>query len=325
MFDFIRKNKKKEPGLSWAGRLKQGLSKTRTQILSGFDDFLYGRKVIDDTLFNALEAQLLQSDMGVSTTHAILEALRQAAGRGELDSKAALEQLLIDQLMEAIEGAQSPMPVDQGKPYVILMVGVNGAGKTTTIAKMAHYYQQQGKKILLAAGDTFRAAAVEQLQVWGERNEVPVIAQHDGADSAAVIFDAMDAACARDVDILFADTAGRLHTQDALMDELKKIKRVMKKRNDQAPHETMLIIDASMGQNALQQAKLFHEHLGVDSIGLTKLDGTAKGGIVFSIYQTLKLPIRFIGAGEGLTDLQPFCARTFVEALLDVTHPVKES
>lgn len=315
MFNLRKKTEEKKTKQSWVGRLKQGLSKTQRQITHGLDDFLFGKKIIDADILEQLEAQLLQADIGVATTNGVLNAIREASKRDELHSRAALEALLADYLLQKIKNAEQMMPVTTAHPFIVLAVGVNGAGKTTTIAKMAHYYKSQQQKIMLAAGDTFRAAAINQLKIWGERNDVPVIAQHDGADSAAVIFDATQAAMSRDIDILFADTAGRLHTQNHLMDELKKIKRVMSKLNEKAPHETMLVLDASMGQNALQQAKLFHEHLTLNSISLTKLDGTAKGGIIFSIYHELQLPIRFIGIGEQLDDLQPFKAHEFINAL----------
>lgn len=316
MFNLRKKKEEKNTQSSWMSRLKQGLSKTQQQITHGFDDFLFGKKIIDADILEQLEIQLLQTDMGVTTTNGVLDAIRNASKRDQLHSRAALETLLSNFLFEIIKPAEQIMPTTTAKPFIVLTVGVNGAGKTTTIAKMAHYYQLKQNKIMLAAGDTFRAAAIDQLKVWGERNDVPVIAQHDGADSAAVIFDATQAARSRGIDILFADTAGRLHTQNHLMDELKKIKRVMTRLDEQAPHETMLVLDASMGQNALQQARLFHQHLKLDSISLTKLDGTAKGGIIFSIYHELQLPIRFIGVGEQLDDLQPFKAREFVNALL---------
>jgi len=256
-------------------------------------------------------------DVGVETTERILEGLRKKVARKELGDINALLDALRGSLLEIVQPYAQPLTIDRhAPPFAILVVGVNGAGKTTTIGKLARSLKDGGLKVLLAAGDTFRAAAVEQLQIWGQRNEVPVIAQATGADPAAVAFDAMQAAHARKIDVLIADTAGRLHTQSNLMDELKKIKRVMGRVDASAPHEVLLVLDASQGQNALQQARLFHDALGVTGVVLTKLDGTAKGGIVFAIASELKMPIRYIGVGEAAEDFAEFDAEAFVDALL---------
>lgn len=308
------------PKQGWFSKLKQGLSRTRSQLGEGLATLFLGKKEIDDELLEQLETILLTADVGIDTTDRILQRVTDAVKRGDLSDSAALEKTLKQQLKDILSPCAQPLVINQ-KPFILLMVGVNGAGKTTSIAKLAHYYQAQEHQLLLAAGDTFRAAAIEQLQVWGERNQVPVISQHSGADSASVIYDAVESAKARQCDIVIADTAGRLHTQDHLMAELAKIKRVISKLDDTAPHEIMLVIDASMGQNALQQAKLFHEAMSLTGITLTKLDGTAKGGIIFAIADQLKLPIRFIGVGEGIDDLRPFDADQFIDALF--TSPDK--
>ncbi|WBG91167.1 signal recognition particle-docking protein FtsY [Pantoea piersonii] len=295
-------------------RLKRSLVKTRQNLGSGFISLFRGKK-IDDDLFEELEEQLLIADVGVETTRRIITNLTQQANRKQLRDAEALYGLLKAEMSGILAKVDAPLDVSGKAPFVILMVGVNGVGKTTTIGKLARQYQAQGKSVMLAAGDTFRAAAVEQLQVWGERNHIPVVAQHTGADSASVIFDAIQAAKARGVDVLIADTAGRLQNKSHLMEELKKITRVMKKLDEEAPHEVMLTLDASTGQNAISQAKLFHEAVGLTGITLTKLDGTAKGGVIFSVADQFGIPIRYIGVGEGIEDLRPFKAEDFIEAL----------
>lgn len=293
-------------------RLKQGLSKTR----SGFGDLFLGKKALDPDTLEELEIQLLAADVGMETTTALIDDLTKRIDRKELNDLDAVQTALAQHMAERIIPYQQPIQTEKHKPFVILMTGINGAGKTTTIGKLAHQFKQQGKKVMLAAGDTFRAAAVEQLKEWGARNGVPVIAQATGSDAASVAYDALQSAQARGIDVLIIDTAGRLHTQDHLMDELKKIKRVLHKLDPAAPHETMLILDAGNGQNALRQAQHFHEAMQLNSISVTKLDGTAKGGIIFAITHQLKLPIRYIGVGEKATDLRAFNAIEFVDALL---------
>ncbi|ELY3760460.1 signal recognition particle-docking protein FtsY [Cronobacter universalis] len=295
-------------------RLKRSLLKTKENLGSGFISLFRGKK-IDDDLFEELEEQLLIADVGVDTTRKIIASLTEGASRKQLRDAEALYGLLKEEMGEILAKVDEPLNVEGKTPFVILMVGVNGVGKTTTIGKLARQFEQQGKSVMLAAGDTFRAAAVEQLQVWGQRNNIPVIAQHTGADSASVIFDAIQAAKARGVDVLIADTAGRLQNKSHLMEELKKIVRVMKKLDENAPHEVMLTIDASTGQNAVSQAKLFHEAVGLTGITLTKLDGTAKGGVIFSVADQFGIPIRYIGVGERIEDLRPFNAGDFIEAL----------
>ncbi|MHC2598590.1 fused signal recognition particle receptor [Kluyvera sp. 1366] len=295
-------------------RLKRSLVKTRENLGSGFISLFRGKK-IDDDLFEELEEQLLIADVGVETTRRIITNLTQQANRKQLRDAEALYGLLKAEMSGILEKVDQPLEVGGKMPFVILMVGVNGVGKTTTIGKLARQYQAQGKSVMLAAGDTFRAAAVEQLQIWGQRNNIPVVAQHTGADSASVIFDAIQAAKSRNVDVLIADTAGRLQNKSHLMEELKKITRVMKKLDEDAPHEVMLTLDASTGQNAISQAKLFHEAVGLTGITLTKLDGTAKGGVIFSVADQFGIPIRYIGVGEGIEDLRPFKAADFIEAL----------
>ncbi|PHP94675.1 signal recognition particle-docking protein FtsY [Pantoea agglomerans] len=295
-------------------RLKRSLVKTRQNLGSGFISLFRGKK-IDDELFDELEEQLLIADVGVDTTRRIITHLTQQANRKQLRDAEALYGLLKAEMASILAKVDAPLDVSGKTPFVILMVGVNGVGKTTTIGKLARQYQAEGKSVMLAAGDTFRAAAVEQLQVWGQRNNIPVIAQHTGADSASVIFDAIQAAKSRGVDVLIADTAGRLQNKSHLMEELKKITRVMKKLDDSAPHEVMLTLDASTGQNAVSQARLFNEAVGVTGIALTKLDGTAKGGVIFSVADQFGIPIRYIGVGEGIEDLRPFKAEDFIEAL----------
>ncbi|WP_419792931.1 signal recognition particle-docking protein FtsY [Serratia fonticola] len=295
-------------------RLKRSLLKTKQNLGSGFIGLFRGKK-IDDDLFEELEEQLLIADVGVETTRKIIESLTLHASRKQLKDAESLYGKLKEEMAEILSKVDQPLDVGGKTPFVILMVGVNGVGKTTTIGKLARQFQAEGKSVMLAAGDTFRAAAVEQLQVWGERNRIPVIAQHTGADSASVIFDAVQAAKARNIDVLIADTAGRLQNKAHLMEELKKIVRVMKKLDEQAPHEVMLTLDASTGQNAVNQAKLFNEAVGLTGITLTKLDGTAKGGVIFSIADQFTIPIRYIGVGEGIEDLRPFKADDFIEAL----------
>ncbi|ATL94071.1 signal recognition particle-docking protein FtsY [Aeromonas sp. CU5] len=296
-------------------RLKRSLVRTKENIGSGFIGLFRGKK-IDDELFEELETQLLTADLGVDTTRRIIDGLIQHADRKQLKDAEALYGLLKQDMGEMLAKVEQPLVIDTSKkPYVILMVGVNGVGKTTTIGKLAKQFQAEGKSVMLAAGDTFRAAAVEQLQVWGQRNNIPVIAQHTGADSASVIYDAIEAARSRGADVLIADTAGRLQNKSNLMEELKKVVRVMKKLDEEAPHEIMLTLDAGTGQNALSQAKLFSEAVGLDGITLTKLDGTAKGGVIFAVADKFQIPIRYIGVGEGIDDLRPFVANDFIEAL----------
>lgn len=299
-------------------RLKDRLSRTRHNLTDGLSDLILGKKTIDDELLEDIETQLLTADVGVDATTRIIDNLTERVKRKELNDPEALIQVLKQQLLEILEASQTPpAPIPDDKPWVLLMIGINGAGKTTTIGKLAKRFQDEGNSVMLAAGDTFRAAAVEQLQTWGDRNNVPVVAQHTGADSASVIYDALQSATAKNVDILIADTAGRLHTKGNLMDELSKISRVMKKIDSEAPHEVMLVLDAGTGQNALNQAVQFNETMGLTSIALTKLDGTAKGGIVFAIANKLNVPIRFIGVGEALEDLRTFDPQEFVDALFE--------
>lgn len=295
-------------------RLKRSLVRTKENLGSGFISLFRGKK-IDDDLFEELEEQLLIADVGVETTRKIIAKLTESASRKQLRDAEALYGLLKDEMGEILAKVDEPLNIEGKTPFVILMVGVNGVGKTTTIGKLARQFEQQGKSVMLAAGDTFRAAAVEQLQVWGQRNNIPVVAQHTGADSASVIFDAIQAAKARNIDVLIADTAGRLQNKSHLMEELKKIVRVMKKLDEDAPHEIMLTIDASTGQNAISQAKLFDEAVGLTGITLTKLDGTAKGGVIFSVADQFGIPIRYIGVGERIEDLRPFKSDDFIEAL----------
>jgi fused signal recognition particle receptor len=296
-------------------RLKKGLLKTKTNLGSGIMSIFKGKK-IDDDLFEELETQLLTADLGVDTTMKLIDNLTDAADRKQLKDGDALYELMKQEMAEMLKEAEKPLEIpDDKKPFVILMVGVNGVGKTTTIGKLAKQFQQEGKSVMLAAGDTFRAAAVEQLQVWGERNDIPVIAQHTGADSASVVFDAFQAAQARNIDVLIADTAGRLQNKDNLMQELEKIARVMKKLDPDAPHEVMLTIDAGTGQNAISQVNLFNQAVGLTGIALTKLDGTAKGGVIFAVADKFQVPIRYIGVGEGIDDLRTFKSDDFINAL----------
>ncbi|HFQ5017499.1 TPA: signal recognition particle-docking protein FtsY [Vibrio vulnificus] len=310
-----RVQEQEKPTESFFARLKRSLSRTKANIGAGFFGLFKGKK-IDDDLFEELEEQLLVADVGMDATLKIIENLTEKASRRDLKDGEALYGLLKEEMAEILSKVEQPLQVDSSKtPYVILMVGVNGVGKTTTIGKLAKQFQNQGKKVMLAAGDTFRAAAVEQLQVWGERNNVPVIAQHTGADSASVIYDAIEAAKARGVDVVIADTAGRLQNKSNLMEELRKIVRVMKKIDDSAPHEIMLTLDAGTGQNAISQAKLFSDVAPITGITLTKLDGTAKGGVIFAIADQFNIPIRYIGVGEGIEDLRPFETQEFIDAL----------
>ena len=296
-------------------RLKKGLLKTRVNIGSGFASIFSGKK-IDDELFEDLETQLLTADLGVDTTMKLIDRLTDAANRKQLKDGDALYELMKQEMAAMLKTAEQPLVISEDKkPFVILMVGVNGVGKTTTIGKMAKQFQNEGKSVMLAAGDTFRAAAVEQLQVWGERNSIPVIAQHTGADSASVVFDAFQAAKARNIDVLIADTAGRLQNKDNLMQELEKIARVMKKIDPDAPHEVMLTIDAGTGQNAISQVNLFNQCVGLTGITLSKLDGTAKGGVIFAVADKFNIPIRYIGVGEGIDDLRAFKSDDFIDAL----------
>jgi fused signal recognition particle receptor len=306
---------KAETKLGFFARLKQGLSKTRQNLGDGLVDLFRGKQ-IDDDLFEELETHLLLADVGVETTMKIIDSLTQSASRKQLKDASALYDLLKIELKKIIADVSQPLVIPEGEgPFVMLMVGVNGVGKTTTIGKLAKQFQAEGKSVILAAGDTFRAAAVEQLQVWGERNDIPVIAQHTGADSASVIFDAISAAKARKVDVIIADTAGRLQNKAHLMEELKKVVRVMKKLDVNAPHEVMLTLDAGTGQNALSQTKLFNEAVGITGLTITKLDGTAKGGVIFAVADKHSIPIRYLGVGEGIDDLRPFDGDDFIDAL----------
>ncbi|WP_103734229.1 signal recognition particle-docking protein FtsY [Pseudomonas sp. GZJR-8] len=296
-------------------RLKQGLSKTSASIGEGMASLFLGKKVIDDELLEDIETRLLTADVGVEATAVIIQSLTQKVARKQLTDADALYKSLQAELAAMLKPVEASLVITPNKPFVILVVGVNGAGKTTTIGKLAKKLQGEGKKVMLAAGDTFRAAAVEQLQVWGERNKIPVIAQHTGADSASVIFDAVQAAKARNIDVLIADTAGRLHTKDNLMEELKKVRRVISKLDADAPHEVLLVLDAGTGQNAISQAKQFNQTVQLTGLALTKLDGTAKGGVIFALAKQFGLPIRYIGVGEGIDDLRTFEAEPFVQAL----------
>ncbi|OAB51885.1 signal recognition particle-docking protein FtsY [Pseudomonas thivervalensis] len=305
-----------ENKVGFFARLKQGLSKTSASIGEGMASLFLGKKVIDDELLEDIETRLLTADVGVEATSVIIQSLTQKVARKQLTDADALYKSLQGELTSLLTPVEKPLVIaSQNKPFVILVVGVNGAGKTTTIGKLAKKLQLEGKKVMLAAGDTFRAAAVEQLQVWGERNKIPVIAQHTGADSASVIFDAVQAAKARGIDVLIADTAGRLHTKDNLMEELKKVRRVIGKLDADAPHEVLLVLDAGTGQNAINQARQFNQTVELTGLALTKLDGTAKGGVIFALAKQFGLPIRYIGVGEGIDDLRTFEAEPFVQAL----------
>ena len=324
MFNFLKRkassdvvSETKKPAL--LSRLKEGLQKTRHQLVDGLATLLLGKKTVDADLIEEIENLLLSSDVGASVTEEIIDDLSHQLQRKQLADGNAVWEVLQQHLVTLLQVCEKPLLINsEHKPYVILLVGVNGVGKTTTIGKLAHYFKKQGKQVMLAAGDTFRAAATEQLAIWAERNQVPLIAQHQGADSASVIYDALQAAKARNIDVLIADTAGRLHTKENLMQELHKIKKVLAKLEATAPHETLLILDASLGQNSLVQAELFHKAIQITGITLTKLDGSAKGGMVFSIAKKLALPIRFIGLGEGIDDLQVFSSKEFINALFDM-------
>ncbi|MFC3700120.1 signal recognition particle-docking protein FtsY [Reinekea marina] len=325
MFGFSKRKDKTEPEKAteaapkstWFDRVKSGLGKTRKQLSSGMATALLGKKTLDEDTLEELETLLLSSDVGIEATQAILDNLVERVSRKELKDSDALMQALHETLTDELTAVEAPLTIEQSdKPFVVLVVGVNGVGKTTTIGKMTKHFKAQGKSVMLAAGDTFRAAAVEQLQTWGERNDVPVIAQHTGADSASVIFDAVQAATSRNVDIVIADTAGRLHNKDNLMAELEKVLRVMKKIDDTAPHEVLLVLDAATGQNAVSQAENFTKVAPLTGLVLTKLDGTAKGGVIFALAKKLGLPVRFIGVGEQAEDLNTFTASEFVDALL---------
>ncbi len=314
MFNFFKKDKSDQdnkPSL-----LKERLIKSRQKLGSGLSALLLGKKSIDDDLLDELEMLLITADIGINTTDKVLESVRKNASRKTLKNSEGLYEFLKQEL-EKLLIQNNHLDTDINETFVLLVVGVNGAGKTTTIGKLAKSFQNQGKSVMLAAGDTFRAAAVEQLKVWGERNEIPVVAQATGSDSASVIFDAYQSAQAKNIDILIADTAGRLHTQGNLMQELEKIKRVVSKQNDNAPHEIMLVIDGGAGQNAINQAKEFNKAVELSGVSITKLDGTAKGGVVFAISDELQLPVRYIGVGEGIDDLKPFIAKDFIDAVFD--------
>jgi len=300
-----------------AADLSHSLEKTKRTFSDGMADFLLGKKSIDSELLDELETRLLSADVGVNATTTIIDELQNDISRKVISDADSLQVKLAEIMKTILQPCEQTLNTESAKPFVILVVGINGAGKTTSIGKLAHHFIQQGKSVMLAAGDTFRAAAVEQLQEWGKRNNVPVVSQGTGADPASVIFDAVQSASSKNIDIIIADTAGRLHTQDNLMDELAKIKRVLAKIDASAPHETLIVMDASFGQNALHQAQQFHDSIGLTGMAVTKLDGTAKGGILFSIAKTLKLPVRFIGIGEGINDLRPFNAAEFVDALLE--------
>ena len=318
MLNFFKK--KQNPSLKeeeeQKSSLRDRLFKSKKKLGDGLSSLVIGKKKIDEDLLEELEVLLISSDVGIQTTDKVIESVRKKASRKELKDEDSLYQLIKLEL-ESLLVTDSDLEPSTEIPFVILVVGINGAGKTTTIGKLAKLFQGEGKSVMLAAGDTFRAAAVEQLQVWGERNDITVIAQKTGADAASVVYDAYQSAIAKKTDILIADTAGRLHTQDNLMQELEKIKRDLKKHNENAPHETLLVIDGGSGQNAVQQANEFHKSINLSGLAITKLDGTAKGGVLFSISDALKLPIRFIGVGEAIEDLKPFNSKDFVDALFD--------
>ena len=317
MLKFFKKNQNKDIQTDTKkASLKDRLFKSKRRLGDGLSSILIGKKQIDDELLEELEILMISADIGIQTTDKIIESARKKASRKELKDGDSLYQLIKVELEALLIDDNLLVPVSDST-FVILVVGINGAGKTTTIGKLAKSFQSQGKSVMLAAGDTFRAAAVEQLQIWGDRNEIPVISQKTGADAASVVYDAYQSAVAKNIDILIADTAGRLHTQDNLMQELEKIKRVLKKHNDKSPHETLLVIDGGSGQNAVQQANEFHKSIELSGIAVTKLDGTAKGGVLFAISDSLNLPIRYIGIGEAIDDLKPFHAKDFINALFD--------
>jgi fused signal recognition particle receptor len=317
MLKFFKKNQNKDIQTdAKKASLKDRLFKSKRRLGDGLSSILIGKKQIDDELLEELEILMISADIGIQTTDKIIESVRKKASRKELKDGDSLYQLIKIELEALLIDDNLLVPVSDST-FVILVVGINGAGKTTTIGKLAKSFQSQGKSVMLAAGDTFRAAAIEQLQIWGDRNEIPVIAQKTGADAASVVYDAYQSAVAKNIDILIADTAGRLHTQDNLMQELEKIKRVLKKHNDEAPHETLLVIDGGSGQNAVQQANEFHKSIELSGIAVTKLDGTAKGGVLFAISDSINLPIRYIGIGESIDDLKPFHAKDFINALFD--------
>lgn len=318
IFSFLKRQKqKREQEPETDAPLDSKLSRTRSRFRDSLLDFMLGNKPIDADLLEELESQLIMADVGMQATSRIMSALNQQVSRSEVNDSDALRLALQKELVRLLSPVEQPLEIpDRDSPFVILVVGVNGSGKTTTIGKLAKQLQDGGKSVMLAAGDTFRAAAVEQLQSWGERNQVPVIAQGTGADSASVIFDAVQSAKARGIDVLIADTAGRLHTQNNLMEELQKVKRVIGKLDPEAPHETLIVLDGGTGQNALNQARQFHESMQLSGMVVTKLDGTAKGGVIFAIAEQLGLPIRFIGVGESVEDLQVFEAERYVDALV---------
>ena len=316
--NYIENQQNSEVKKGLFSRLQQGLSKTASKFGLGINSVLLGQKIVDEDLIDDIEMQLLTSDIGIEATEEIMEYLREKVSRNEIQTADKLNELIKERLLNIIQFCEKPLQLDENKaPNIILIVGVNGVGKTTTIGKLTKKLQNEGKKVLLAAGDTFRAAATEQLKEWGERNKVPVVAQHIGADSASVIFDAVNSAKTKGYDVVIADTAGRLHNKDNLMEELRKVVKVIKKVDETAPHEIMLVLDAGTGQNAISQAEAFNEVVGLTGITVTKLDGTAKGGVIFSIAKRMAIPIRFIGVGEGIDDLQVFNSKNFISALFN--------
>ncbi len=320
---FFKRNKTTAPPAetqesSLFARMRKGLARTGSQFSEGLGNLLLGKKAIDEALLEDIETQLLMADVGVEASTEMIEELTQRVARKQLSDSEALFEALKEDMRKRLQKLEAPLDMNiSTRPFVLLVVGVNGVGKTTTIGKMAKRFLDEGKSVMLAAGDTFRAAAVEQLQVWGERNQVPVIAQHTGADSASVIFDAVQSAQSKNIDVVIADTAGRLHNKSNLMDELEKVVRVMKKLDDTAPHEVLLVLDAGTGQNALSQLAQFNQAVKVSGLALTKLDGTAKGGVIFALGQKFATPVRFIGVGESVEDLQVFNAQQFIDALFE--------